>query len=225
MRQFVHHVACVALAACVLAGCGTGQARRTATSPTRTEQAPPPHAANDRQRANVGLLPREAIPLTVGGENRRRNHAKCGPRALFHRFATGVATSPRYEVEGGQVQQTVLVFRDARIARSAFDKLTSSANSPCLRQAARNEVSAEAQTGAGPVTERILTVEPRGQQSAAYRMNIATTGTIVSIDILINRIDRALSSVSAIWTQAPKSLAFQEALVSRIAARLQRVLA
>jgi hypothetical protein len=226
VRQFARHVACVALAACVIAGCGSSQARRTMTSRAQTAQAPPPHAASDPQRASVGLLPRAAMPLRVGGENPRRNHARCGPRVLFRRLATGVATSPRYEVEGGQVQQTALVFHDARTAKRAFDKLTSRANSHCLRQEARSEVSVEANAEAGPVTEQILNLEPRGQQSASYRMNTFVAGAgRVAIDILINRVGRALSSVSVIWTQAPEGLSFQEALVSRIAARLRQVLA
>jgi len=184
------------------------------------------HAANDAQRASVGLLPRGAIPLSVSRADPRRNHARCGPRVLFRRVATGIATSPRYGIEGGQVQQTVLLFRDARTATRAFDRLTSSANSHCLRESARSEVSVEANSEAGPVTEQILNVEPHGQQSASYRMNtvVSPLGT-VSIDILINRIGRSISSVSVIWTQAPQTLDFQEALAARIASRLQRTLA
>ncbi len=186
---------------------------------------PPLRAASDPQRASVGLLPREDIPMRVSEVRDRRNRARCGPRVLFRHLATGLATSPRYGVEGGQVQQTVLLYRDARTAARAFDRLTATANARCLRDAARSEVSVEASSQAGPVTEQILNLEPHGQQATSYRMNTTLPAGTVSIDILINRIGRSISSVSVIWTQKPQTLDFQEALAARIASRLQRLLA
>ncbi len=194
--------------------------------PTRVATALP-HATSDPQRASVGLLPRGAIPMTVSDAQDRHNRARCSPRVLFRRAATGIATSPRYGVEGGQVQQTVLLFRDANGAARAFGRLTSRASDRCLRQAARDEVSAESQSGVGPVEEQILNLETRGQQTAAYRMRtlVYSAGSKVAIDVLINRIGRSLSSVSVIWTQPPQTLDFEETLVARIAARLQQLLA
>lgn len=225
MRRFSRNAVCFVVT-CAVAGCGSGQPRHEATSQRTRDLQAPLHAANDAQRATVGLLPRDAVPLRVGGQSSRRNRVSCGPRVLFRQLATAMATSPRYEIEGGQVQQTVLVFPDARTATRAFDRLASTANARCLRAEARSEVSAEAHTAVAPMAEQILNLEPRGQQSAAYRMSTsAPPQGSVSIDILFNRIGRALSSVSVIWTQPPQTLAFQEALVARIAARLQRTLA
>lgn len=228
MRRFTCHVACAALAACVVAGCGSSQTGGTATpAGAHAVASAPPHATSDPQRARVGLLPRAQIPLHVGEVQSKRNRARCGPRALFGRVATGIATSPRYGVEGGQVQQSVLLFGDARRAARAFAQLTSRANDRCLRQAARDEVSVESRSADGPVEELTINLEPRGQQAAAYRMRtlVYSAGSEVSIDILINRIGRSLSSVSVIWTQPPSTLDFDEALVTRIAARLQQLLA
>ncbi len=225
MRRFSCQVVCAALVACVAAGCGSSQTRHTVTTQRARVVQPPPHATSDPQRASVGLLPREVIPTKVSEASDRRNRARCGPRALFRHLATGVATSPRYGIQGGQVQQTVLIFRDARTATRAFDRLTSTANTRCLDQSARSEVSTEVSAKAGPVTEQILNLEPHGQQGASYRMNTLVPAGIVSIDILINRIGRSISSVSVIWSQKPPTLEFQEVLVAQIASRLQRLLA
>jgi len=221
-------LACVAAAACLLGGCGADQSRHATAPPTTGAAAQrPARAMSDPQLARFSLIPPASMPMKVSGFEHVVNRAPCSPRVLFRRLATGIATTPRYVVEGGRVQQSVLLFRSAAAAAHAFDALTSPQSQRCIRSSARREVAIEASSAVGAVTEETMNLEPRGQQAEAYRLVVpvySQHGNAL-IDVLINRIGRSLSSVSAIWTQAPKDLAFQEAFARRIASRLANALA
>lgn len=182
---------------------------------------------NDAELARQGLLTVAELPVPVTGQDQQRNRAPCGPRALFRHVATGIATSPRFVIDAGRVQQTVLLFRDQTVATHAFNRLSSPTIERCLERYVRGSVREEARGEVGPVTERILNVEPRGQQTTAYRMLVPVytpAPANVAIDVLLNRIGRSISSVSVIWTTIPEGIAVQEALAKRIASHLQRTL-
>ena len=227
MPRTAQRLACVAAAACLLGGCGADQSRRAAAPRTTATAQRPAHALSDPALAHFGLLPRASMPLRVTGSEEIYNRSPCSPRVLLRRLATGLATTPRYTISGGRVQQSVLLFRSPAVAAHAFDALTSPRNQRCIRRHVRIDVAAGSGSPVGSVTEQAMNVEPRGQQATAYRLLVpvyAANGDAF-VDVLINRIGRSLSSVSAIWTQAPHDIAFQEALVARIASRLAQALA
>jgi len=228
VSKAAQRLACAAAAACLLGGCGADQSRRASTPRTTAAAVHrPARSMSDPELARFGLLPPASMSMTVSGSERIFNRAPCSPRLLFRRVATGIATTPRYAIEGGRVQQSVLLFRSAAVAAHAFGALASARGERCIRRSARREVAAESGSAVGPVTEQTMTVEPRGQQSLAYRLLVPVYSQRgdASIDVLVNRIGRSLSSVSVIWTQAPRDVEFQEALVKGIASRLAAALA
>ena len=183
-----------------------------------------PQLTTDAARARYALLPREEVPLEVKRQRADRNRAKCSPRVLFRDGATAMGTTPRYVVEGGTVQQTVTLFRDARAAKRAFDRMDSPANRRCIARYTYDEIDAHTEEPVRPLENQILNIEALGQQSTAYRLSVTVVSGDVASDILINRVQRSLSSVSVTWKTIPADLAFQEELVARIAARLERTL-
>lgn len=219
------------IAGIAFGGCGSSQSSGPSstqlTTRTATQARTIPHADNDAQRARFGLLSRAELPIEVVRQSNARNGAPCSPRVLFRHVATGMATSPRYDVGPGRIQQTVALFHTSAAATRAFNRLSSARIQRCAERYARSQVGVEAGATVGSITNQILNVEPRGQQAATYRIIVpvfTAAPTRVAIDVLLNRVGRGISSVSAIWTRIPADLRAQEALVDRIAAHLQRTL-
>jgi hypothetical protein len=226
LRQVVHVVIVIVIVA-ASCGCGGTQSRHDGPSRTVVNRPIAARPKSDRERVRLGLLPAADMPRTVTEQSPKRNRASCGPRVIFRHVATALATSPRYGLENGRVQQTVALFRTAKAAARAFATMNTPASQRCFQRYAGQEVEEEARAPVRDITSQILNVERRGQRSTAYRMNVvveAGVETRVAVDILLNQIGRSTSSVSVIWTRIPRDIEFQEALVTKIAARLQRLL-
>ncbi len=221
---------CLFIMLILVVGCGEGAAHHNASArddAARTTVTLPARAS-DAQRAKFGLLPAMAVPMRVTGEIHTVNRARCSPRFLFRHTASAMATSPQLAFASGRVQQTVVLFHDAHAAAQAFRTLSSTANERCTERYVHQTVREVTEAALGAVSEQILNVEQRGQESSAYRLLIPVEGYNfpASIDILFNRIGRSLSSVSLIWMRrTPGTIEFQEQLVARIASRAQRALA
>src|SRR5215218_2305589 len=179
---------------------------------------------NDAERVRYALLPREAIPAKVKRQKDLRNRATCSPRVLFKDDATVMATTPRFIIEGGIVQQTVALFRDDRAAERAFARLDSPSNRRCIVQYTHDEIVARSPEPVPSLMNQIINVEALGQQSTAYRLYDTVASETVGTDILLNRVRRGISSVSVFWRTIPQDLKFQEELLANIAMRLQRAL-
>jgi hypothetical protein len=239
VQRWGSRLACAACAALLAAGCGdsgsssgsptppaAADARTTDATSTTTGalSAAERHALDDRRRAQLALLPRADVPDRVAEQNPARNHSICSPRALFRRLATGVATTPRYTTSEAEVQQSVLLFRDAATARRAFRALDSSANRHCIVGSVRAEAVARVGQPVAGLTRQILTVQPVGQQSTSYRLLIPIPRNEAAFEVLADRIGRALSSVSLLWQVPTSDLAFQDELATRIGARVRYAL-
>jgi hypothetical protein len=214
-------------------GCGdsgspvTTDAPRTSAAPaaaTRGHSAPATPRLDDPARARSGLVRRNDVPAEVIGQNSSRNHASCSPRALFKDSATGIATTPKYLTAEMNVHQSVLLFRDAAAAEAAFERVDSLANRRCILRYVHRAATTRAGRPIGPVTRQTLLVEPVGEQSSSYRLASPIASNDVAVDVLFNRIGRALSGVSLVWSSASRDVEFHDALAARIGARVRRAL-
>ncbi len=218
--------ACVLLAALPAAGCGdsgapaTTSAQRTSAAPS----APVTRKLDDPARARLGLVRRDDVPAEVDGQNDARKLSSCSPRVLFKRRATGIATTPTYLTADMSLHQSVLLFRDAAAAAAAFERVDSPANRRCTLRHVHRVATKRAGRPIGEVTRQTLLVEPAGEQSSSYRLASPIPGNDVAVDVLVNRIGRALSGVSIVWSSASRDVELHDALVARIAARVRRAL-
>lgn len=235
MPRSASRLACIAAVAFLAGGCADRQPIRSHTTRDAryaahaTDDRPlVAHATSDAALARLGLLPSSELPGPVSRRHREPAKARCGATRLFRHVATSIATSPRFAVSEAEVQQTVALFRRPTAAARAFDRMSSPVIQRCLERYVRGQVHEQAHAAVGPVEERPLNVEVRGQQSRAYRLDVPILGgsfpITVAIDMLMNRIGRSLSVATVIWSAVPGSIDFQEALVARIASHLQQVL-
>jgi len=227
VQRWARGLACAAIAALLAAGCGESKAptpagARHGATTTTPAVATPPH--DDAGRAQFALVRRADVPDRVIDQNDRRNHAECSPRVLFRHSAAAIATTPRYVTARARVQQSVLLFRDAATAAAAYGRLDSRANRRCIAHYTYIEAVRRAAQALTALTTQTLLLEPVGQRSTSYRLSIPIPGHAAASDVLFNRIGRALSSVSVVWDPAPTDLAFEEALVRKIAARVRTAL-
>jgi hypothetical protein len=213
-------------------GCGASSApsrtNSTGTSRARTvADTPParlPHGASDAQRARFGLIRMQDIPAKVVAQDASRNHASCSPRRLFSGLVTAIATTPRYRTRNAELQESVLLFRDAATAARAFRTFDTPRTHRCVDRDVRQSAIARLHHQVADVSELTITVEPVGQQSSSYRVVLPIPQHDASVDVLVSRIGRALSSSSLVWRRTPLDLTFQEALARHIAAQAQRAL-
>ncbi|MBS1871205.1 MAG: hypothetical protein JSS99_16255 [Actinobacteria bacterium] len=225
MQRWTRRLACGACAALLAAGCGEStKPDRTGTRRQSAAVVAAPRRLDDPARAESALVRRDDIPGNVVAARDLRNHAPCSPRVLFRDSATGVATTPRYVTDAARAQQSVLLFRDVRTAAAAFARLDSPANRRCIVSYTHAVAVSRVHQPLAPLTRETLLVEPVGQQSTSYRLTIPIPRHDVAVDTLLNRIGRAISSVSIVWEPASKDLEFQNALVARIGSRVRRAL-
>jgi hypothetical protein len=227
VQRWAGRLACAACALLLVSGCGdsgspaTSGVRGTAAAAT----APLPRAPDDPARARIGLVRRADIPAEVGEQDGGLDYPECSPRALFKHRASGIATTPRYQTAETSVQQSVLLFRDAAAAAAAFKRLDSPANRRCIERYVHTVATHRAQTPVASLTRQALLVEPVGEQSSSYRLEVPVPDYEAAVDILINRIGRALSSASLVWDVPSRDLELQEALVARFATHVRQALA
>jgi hypothetical protein len=214
----------------LMAGCGDSGAPSHASSRPAPSSAPagstrpPPRAAGDAGIAQLSLMHRQDVPATVVAQYDTRNHARCSPRRLFRRLASGIATTPLYRTDDAEVQESVLLFRDEATAARAFRILDSPAKHRCIRRGVQQDAIRRLRQPMGEPIEQALTVEPTGQQSSSFRLTLPIEGRNASVEVLFGRVGRGLSSTSLVWNVTPRDLVFEEALAAHIARRLERAL-
>lgn len=232
MQRWGRRLACAACAALLAAGCGASGSPTASTGggapragETQPASAPVGRRPLDaRAIARLGLIVRADVPAHVTDQDPEPNHSRCSPRALFEHHASGIATTPRYITADVEVQQSVLLFRDAAAAARAFARLDSPASRRCIRGSVREDAVERVGQPVAGLRLQSLTVEPLGQQSSSYRFFIPIPGNEAAFDVLANRIGRALSSVSLVWQVPSLDLEFQDALVTRIGERVRGAL-
>ena len=204
---------------------GTSVARTSGASTTADAPAARlPHGASDAQRARFALMRKQDIPARVVAQDASRNHASCSPRRLFRRLATAIATTSRYRTHDAELQESVLLFRDAGTAARAFHTLDAPRTHRCIARDVRQSAVWRLRQPIPDVSELTITVEPAGQQSSSYRVVLPIPQHNASVDVLVSRIGRALSSTSLVWSETPLDLELQEALAAHIAAQARRAL-
>jgi len=164
------------------------------------------------------------ITAEVVGRDNSRNHAICSPRRLFKHRVTGVATTPNYHTMYVNVQQSVLLFRKTAAAAAAFKRVSRPDVARCFADYVHREAAIRAGTSIGSVTRQALIVEPVGEQSISYRLSVPIPQNEAAVDVLFNRIGRALSGVALVWRVPSQDLELQEALVVHLATRVRQAL-